>query len=308
MCMFANPVFDVSATKIFARLTGTGTQWLVYQMEYRSEVANAMILPLPVKLPAREESIRFVDLSKSSRFFDELINAFPPKHRISITCSAEKSLGDRSSALKVHHVGNFIASFVPTMDDFERLDPQFAIPRATWDLIPGYADFGFAVFQLSELEAKSHPMAFEFETRNQDVFFPTVHIHDGKIHPHEEFDHLLFLQHAGFDSVVSRYQNWDVADAATGFVRSKDVAQRYCDFSNGTGIVDPDLLIHRLDILGTYANEDKICQIAGNPKVRSFNYRKYSWMMPWLVVLAGMAWFFNRRQQLKNLKKADNQV
>ena len=31
-------------------------------------------------------------------------------------------------------------------------------------------------------------------TTPDQLFFPTVHIHDGKVHPRERFDHSLFLQ------------------------------------------------------------------------------------------------------------------
>ena len=55
------------------------------------------------------------------------------------------------AALKVHSVGKFVASFVPSQSDFDRLDPQFVIPKESWAKLPEYQDFGFAVFQLKEL-------------------------------------------------------------------------------------------------------------------------------------------------------------
>src|SRR5690606_16069404 len=109
--------------------------------------------------------------------------------------------------LAVHEVGDFVASFVPTLADFRRLDPQFVIPQESWDKIPEYSDYGFAVFQLKSLVGNPHPMAFEFTTRWPDrIFFPTVHIHDGEVHDREEFDHTLYLQHPEFDRVVGTYQ------------------------------------------------------------------------------------------------------
>ena len=49
-------------------------------------------------------------------------------------------------------------------------------------------------------------MAMEFQTQrdSNEIFFPTIHIHDGEVHELEEFDHALYLQHAEFDSKVSR--------------------------------------------------------------------------------------------------------
>jgi hypothetical protein len=41
-------------------------------------------------------------------------------------------------------------------------------------------------------------MGIEFTTRHPNaVYFPTVHIHDGQVHPTEHFDHSLYLQGTG---------------------------------------------------------------------------------------------------------------
>ena len=64
--------------------------------------------------------------------------------------------------LKVVEVGSFVASFVPAVKDFSRLDEQFRLPDGTWDKLPQYKDYGFAVFKLKKGEQKVHPMAFEF--------------------------------------------------------------------------------------------------------------------------------------------------
>jgi len=38
-------------------------------------------------------------------------------------------------------------------------------------------------------------MAFSFATSRPDhLFFPTVHVHDGKVHAKAKFDHALFAQ------------------------------------------------------------------------------------------------------------------
>ncbi len=40
-------------------------------------------------------------------------------------------------------------------------------------------------------------MAFSFPTRDaKKNFFPTVHVHDGKVHPEAKFDHKLYCQAA----------------------------------------------------------------------------------------------------------------
>src|SRR6185369_6044862 len=92
-------------------------------------------------------------------------------------------------------VGSFEASFVPSVGDFDRLDARFRIPRETWAALPGYERFGFAVFKLKQGKRRIHPMAFTFPRASTDtLFFPTVHIHDGRVHPHATFDHALYCQ------------------------------------------------------------------------------------------------------------------
>ena len=136
MCIFSRPVISVDATQIFARLSGDGSQYLAYQMRYDSPEENAMILPIPVKQPANDQSIEFINLENYDEFFDDLDRGFPYEHRPGIACSGAYSLAKDS--LKVFEVGNYIASFVPTLSDFDRLDPQFKLPNEIWQSIPGY--------------------------------------------------------------------------------------------------------------------------------------------------------------------------
>ena len=299
MCCFAQAILHVADTQIFSRPTDRNTQYLAYQMKYESAEPNAMILPLPVATPAREDSVRFIDMSDYDDFFKDLSKAFPYIQPKGLLLSARVDSARAPAAnLVVHEVGNFIASFVPTVDDFDRLDPQFVIPKQTWEKIPAYADYGFAVFQLKELVGKPHPMAFEFESRTREVFFPTVHIHDGEVHSHEDFDHTLYLQHAGFDSVVGKYVNRNVKDRATGFVRSKGVAGKYCDIDKAQGLLKPDLLLHRVEVKGRHENKDMTYLAKGSPVVPSFNFRKLTRWWPLGVVLAATGWIVLRRQKL----------
>jgi hypothetical protein len=197
VCCFSGPV-SVQATQIFARLLGGGRQVLVYQMEYQASAPTAMVLPLPVALPAHEDSLEFIDLKSYPDFFLELERAFPQRRVIPTAGIARKSLGATRS-LRVESVGDFVASFVPRIADFKRLDSRFVLPESVWAKLPPYADYGFAVFQLAQLSGKPHPMAFSFPTRlTKSVFFPTVHIHDGLVHPQERFDHALYTQDAGW--------------------------------------------------------------------------------------------------------------
>lgn len=297
MCIFSQPVTSVNNTQIFARISTRGTQYVAYQMNYESHGENAMILPIPVRQPVRDDSLRFVDLQDYADFFAELERGFPySRPSCNFGCSASPSA---HAELTVFEVGNYIASFVPTLMDFARLDHRFRLPDRTWSRLPRYKDFGFAVFQLAAGSLRPHPMAFEFETAMNSIYFPTLHIHDGKIHDTEEFDHVLYLQHAGFDSRVYAYQNSDVPDKSTGLVRSKYAATRFCDIAKSGGIVDVDLLVHRLIIRGDHLNQDTEIAAFGDPTRKALNLRPFWSYLPWLVVAAAITWFFARRARIK---------
>ena len=302
MCIFTQPVISVNNTQIFTRLSGRGTQFLAYQMDYESLDPNAMVLPVPIRQPAQDEFLRFVDLKLYEDFFDDLDNGFPFQSPPSVGCSALKS-SDAMAKLKVFSVGNYIASFVPTLSDFDRLDSKFKLPDEIWAKIPSYEKFGFAVFQLAAGSLKPHPMAFEFQTEDGGLFFPTVHIHDGEVHDFEKFDHVLYMQHAGLDSRVSGYQNSEVEDESTGLIRSKYPASRFCDVDKAQGLIDGNLLLHRKIVRGELPNTDTIISPQGDPLTPSFNFRSMLPYAPWLVALGAIGWIFNRRSKLKKRKQ-----
>lgn len=209
MCCFSGPVERVADTRIFARLFGRGggSQFLVYQMTYAAPRAVAMILPLPV-VATSPNPVRFVDLKGYPDFFGDLDREFPQLRGRGGAGGGGFGGGpsDAAPTLPVVAVGDFVASYVPTLNDFRRLDPRFTLPRQTWDQIPAYENYGFAVFQLSPAAAQEskqvHPMALEFDTGQNvrssggaaNLFFPTVHIHDGQVHAREHFDHALYFQ------------------------------------------------------------------------------------------------------------------
>ena len=145
-------------------------------------------------------------------------------------------------------------------------------------------------------------MAFEFHSTNDDLFFPTIHIHDGEVHESEEFDHILYMQHAGLDSRVYGYENSHVEDKSTGLIRSKYVASHFCDADKSAGLIDGNLLVHRKIIRGNLTNSVHIFTIAGDPLKPSL-LRPWLSYTPWLIVLAGIGWFFNRRSKLKKCAK-----
>ncbi|MCU0871399.1 MAG: hypothetical protein MUE50_03560 [Pirellulaceae bacterium] len=304
MCIFSQPVISVNNTRIFARLSATGTQFLVYQMNYETPDPNAMILPMPVRRPAREDSLKFIDLDKYSEFFDDLGNGFPYRRPFGIGCSGSEDPASRDD-LEVFEVGNYIASFVPRLRDFSRLSDRFTLPKSTWSKLPQYGNYGFAVFQLAAGSLQPHPMAFEFQRASDSIFFPTIHIHDGEIHDAEQFDHVLYLQHAGFDSQVYAYDNSYTVDKSTGLIRSKYVAERFCDLVRSHGIVDGNLLVHRQILRGKKPNRDTIIATTGHPTRPTLNLRPWLSYSPWLLVGGAIAWFLARRARIKRTKDAD---
>lgn len=187
------PRVDVSGTKIFSRVEA-GVQHLVYSMSVTTPGDVAMVLPLPVA-SRDENALSFVNLSEYDSFFDHLRNLFDldvmPQAKGGFQLSRS-----RQSALVVHQVGSFEASFVPSIQDFDRLDARFRLPKEVWDRRPEYAKFGFAVFKLKKgTQAKIHPMAMRFPTSEPDsIFFPTLHVHDGRLQEHAEFSHDLYFQ------------------------------------------------------------------------------------------------------------------
>ena len=312
MCCFAQPVISVSDTNLFARHSTSrpGAQLLVYQMKFETTEPNAMILPLPVPQPTQEDSVRFISLEQYPDFFRDLSAGFPfsppPMSRLGRVMPTSEA----PAKLAVHDVGDFVASFVPTIDDFDRLDPQFVIPPESWSKIPEYADYGFAVFQLKELGGKPHPMAFEFATRWADqIFFPTVHIHDGEVHELEQFDHRLYLQHPEFDRVVGDYIGPNYRDLATGWVRSNRPAQAFCQIGKTEGIVEPNQLVHRWEVRGLHPNRDIIRPVSFDAQAIEVAQRKSRTPLPaifnqWpsllaLIGLSGLFWFFRRRTRVQ---------
>ncbi len=302
MCCFAKTVLSVSNTNLFARLSRNGTQFLVYQMQFKSEQVNAMILPLPTTLPARDEAVRFVSFEKYDSFFQDLNSGFPVESPPTLSRSFPPTNSKVDAKLEVHEVGQFVASFVPSLSDFDRLDPQFVIPKESWDKIPEYSDYGFAVFQLKELSGKPHPMAFEFPTRFRDrVFFPTVHIHDGQVHPIEEFDHMLYAQDSEFDKAAVKYLGPKGTNSRTGLVRSKGAARDFMKIGLSQGFVEGNQLVHRMEVRGRHANTDftkKISADLVSMSDWSDPVRRLWPFGPGLLALAGLGWFIRRRARV----------
>ena len=248
MCCFSRPVDSVSATNIFARSGADGRQFVVYSMTLLAREDLAMVLPLPVKPGSGEKAATFIDLQDYADFFKDLKKGFPDPPAPQ-TLSKGLSLGAPMSA-KLHliDVGNFQASFVPTVADFARLDERFRLPAGTWDQLPAYRDHGFAVFKLKSGNARVHPMSFSFPRANPaELFFPTVHIHDGKVHERADFDHVLYCQRGPADQFT--LLDWGESIRPVGL---------YMQMPKAKGILDAGEHCYRRTLAGTLPNKDTV--------------------------------------------------
>ncbi len=196
MCVFAGPIGRVGQTQIFVR-ADRGRQLVIYEMSVELMGPTAMILPIPVAIGTSEHGVELVDLSSSPTFFDGCERAFGPERE------ATRGAGGR---LAVQRVGSYVASYVPNLGAFDRIDPRFTLPRSVWAELP-VDGFGFVVFELDSRAAEMrafHPMAFWFPRRDMErLFFPTLHVHDGRAGTMAHFDHALYAQSS------KRIEQWD---------------------------------------------------------------------------------------------------
>ena len=241
MCCFTQPIKDVSHTRIFARFGSGTTQFLAYAMALEVNDKVAMVLPIPVVKGSGEESAKFINLEKYGKFFEDMERGFPVRLGYGARAMPPQD-APRGGWLKVQSVGSYEASFVPTIKDFARLDERFRLPDKVWPKLPGYANYGFAVFKLKATHGEVHPMAFSFPSAVRgSLFFPTMHIHDGQVHEKEEFDHALYAQGGGIG----------------GFWReSEGLASQFMKCDKTGGLVSPDQHVYKRSISGMQENGD----------------------------------------------------
>lgn len=271
-------VRHVGQTRIFAGARPEGRQVLVYSMRVAARRPVAMILPLPVAAGAGEDALQFIDLKGYRGFFDDLDRAFPsPLMPETFSRSLGGPVALSAPRLRVHAVGDFEASFVPTRADFDRLDPRFRLSDAVWDDLPRYADHGFAVFQLVDVargprwrrwlglpdRKEIHPMAFSFPRRDpSSLFFPTVHVHDGRVHTRARFDHQLYAQllpgevPEGHASPPEARDPFVDASLGPGWLGSQDTLSSFVDVGRAPGVIEPGLRGWKRTMGGLHPNED----------------------------------------------------
>jgi len=226
-------------------------QAIVYSMDIDAPKDVAMVLPLPVKPGTGEKDVLFINLKEYESFFENLEIGFrgPPAP---LELSAGMARAASAPRLVVVQVGSFEASFVPTVNDFSRLDERFRLPKETWDKLPGLNQSGFAVFKLKRGEGTIHPMAFTFPRANPgELFFPTIHIHDGKVHDKARFDHILYCQRTPQEN---GFMKW---------AESKLPAAKFMDADKAKGLIVKDDHCYRAEIRGVFLNRDYIVKTRG---------------------------------------------
>jgi hypothetical protein len=244
MCCFSREVQEVKNTRIFVRIGAKGHQVIIYQMALKAAEDLAMVLPIPIRQGTGENGVTFFDLSAYPALFADLANLFPA-HSFGADPFGGPASRNSPPRLKVQSVGAYDASFVPTIADFSRLDERFRLPPDVWDQLPGYRQFGFAVFKLKPVRGEVHPMAFSFPTATPNkLFFPTLHIHAGKVPDKETFDHTLYFQGTRAEA------------GQGGWTESAGlpVTKVKCGLTHH--MIRPDLHVYRHAMHGVFANGD----------------------------------------------------
>lgn len=245
MCCFSKKVDVVADTNIFARASKGDGQYLVYSMRIKAGEDLSMILPIPVPKNSKEDAVKFINLEKYPEFFIEMRSGFPQPESEPPALGRSNTKDDSKPKLAVVEVGSFVASFVPSIKDFARLDERFRLPTQVWDKLPQYKNWGFAVFQLKKGNMKVHPMAFEFPRADKRVlFFPTVHIHDVSVPAKANFDHMLFCQPGESEDTMM----WEESPQPAGMFMKK-IAESH-------GIVDAKAHCYRRIMKGRFDNKD----------------------------------------------------
>ena len=244
MCCFSGKIQTVNDTRIFARMGEQGNQFIAYSMALSTAQDVAMLLPIPVAKGRGDGAVKFISLEKYKNFFDDLAKGYPAARGTFNSPTTAAAPSSAQTIIKVESVGAYDASFVPSLADFSRLDPRFVLPTEVWQQLPGYKDFGFAVFKLKAAVAEVHPMAFSFASaKPTSLFFPTVHIHDGMVHDRATFDHTLYCQPTSeHDSI-----RWE---------ESPQLASQFMKVSSSQGLIRPTQHVYRKQMSGRLKNQD----------------------------------------------------
>lgn len=117
-----------------------------------------------------------------------------------------------------------------------------------------------------------HPMAFLFPRRDpKQLFFPTIHIHDGKLHAEADFDHALYfqlermftgMQFPGADSRDS-LKRWGSLDLylRQNLERAGAPVEERMVLQHANGTLLPAVPLYRWKLTGRLPNRDSILDL-----------------------------------------------
>ncbi|WP_444930786.1 hypothetical protein ACJJIF_03095 [Microbulbifer sp. SSSA002] len=240
MCIFTGEVESVENTRIFSRQDGS-RQLIIYDMYLSAKDETAMVLPIPVSNFTSGAPVEFIDLSSYSNIFDDIESLFLqwPAVYLQDCLSAD-------SPIEVHEVGAYEASFVPTPNDFRRLDSRFSLSDTFFEQAPEYSNYGFVVFKLKAGKAKVHPMAFWFRKDDDgQLFFPTKHMHKGIVNKNDTYHHTLYAQ-----------GNFENNQGLTSVNLEEKVNNLNNIEKRSLGLVSNKENIHKKSIYGEHENKD----------------------------------------------------
>ena len=107
MCCFSHAVEWVSSTKIFARGSKDGRQFLAYEMQYKAAEDLSMILPIPVPAASKDDAVRFINLKDYGDFFADLAEMVVPE------ADGAEALRLADADLESHAEADFVRPSVP---------------------------------------------------------------------------------------------------------------------------------------------------------------------------------------------------
>jgi hypothetical protein len=178
MCIFNGKVIRVSNTQILVTYSTDGKRQLtVYSNKVNTADGNAMILPVP-----HAASVQFHDLSGYPTLFEDCDDCFSSVVRRSLQAAGWGMTDSYNSRnlLRVHDVGSYRASIVPSFDDFDRLDASvFTLSPAIGDVLRQTygSEFGYIVCMLRGGNHTYHPFAYSHNVLGSTLFVPTLHEH-----------------------------------------------------------------------------------------------------------------------------------
>jgi hypothetical protein len=98
-------------------------------------------------------------------------------------------------------------------------------------------------------------MAFSFRTRDPStLFFPTVHVHDGRFHEEAEFDHIFYTQN---EPKRARARSWPTEFWMPG----SEAASRYLSVRHTHSLVNPNAQCLQASLVGAWRNSDILVPI-----------------------------------------------